>query len=136
MPTYEYKCDACDFRFERFQPITAKPIRKCPHCGKNQVKRLISAGGGMIFKGSGFYITDYRDSKYKESAKADTASAGEPATAKGDKSEKTPVPAGKDSTNQAKPAPTTAKGADPALPQAKSSTKPAKAEKATKSETK
>ena len=74
MPTYEYKCDACDFRFERFQPITAKPIRKCPHCGKSKVKRLISAGGGMIFKGSGFYITDYRDSEVtKESAKAMTA---------------------------------------------------------------
>src|ERR1700733_9979189 len=73
MPTYEYKCDACGFRFERFQPITAKPIRKCPHCGKSKVKRLISAGGGMIFKGSGFYITDYRDSKYQESAKADSA---------------------------------------------------------------
>ena len=90
MPTYEYKCDACDFRFERFQPITAKAIHKCPKCGKNKVKRLISAGGGMIFKGSGFYITDYRDSKYKESAKADTAPAAE---STGGKSEKTDKPA-------------------------------------------
>jgi putative FmdB family regulatory protein len=73
MPTYEYKCDACGFAFEKFQSIMAKPIKKCPNCGKNKVKRLISAGAGLIFKGSGFYITDYRSEGYKNSAKADTA---------------------------------------------------------------
>jgi len=72
MPTYDYKCDACGHAFEKFQSITAAPIRKCPKCGKSKVKRLIGTGAGLIFKGSGFYITDYRDSGYKESAKADS----------------------------------------------------------------
>ena len=72
MPTYEYQCEACGHKFERFQPITAEPIRKCPECGKNKVKRLIGIGAGMIFKGSGFYITDYRDKSYTEKAKAES----------------------------------------------------------------
>ena len=72
MPTYEYRCDACGHEFEKFQSITAAPVKKCPHCGKNKVKRLISTGAGLIFKGSGFYITDYRDSGYQEKAKAET----------------------------------------------------------------
>jgi putative FmdB family regulatory protein len=71
MPTYEYKCDACGYQFEKFQSITAKPIKKCPNCGKNQVKRLIGTGAGLIFKGGGFYITDYRSDSYKSAAKAD-----------------------------------------------------------------
>ena len=66
MPTYEYKCDACGHAFEKFQSMTAKPIRKCPTCGKNKVRRLMSAGAGLIFKGSGFYITDYRTDQYKK----------------------------------------------------------------------
>jgi putative FmdB family regulatory protein len=73
MPTYEYKCDACGFEFEKFQSIKAAPIRKCPHCGKNRVKRLIGIGAGIIFKGGGFYQTDYRSEAYKTAAKADTA---------------------------------------------------------------
>jgi putative FmdB family regulatory protein len=60
MPTYEYKCKHCGRRFEVFQSITERPVRTCPHCGKNGVKRLISAGAGIIFKGSGFYATDYK----------------------------------------------------------------------------
>ena len=66
MPTYEYKCEACGHKFERFQSITADPIKQCPQCKKNKVKRLISGGAGLIFKGSGFYITDYRSEGYKE----------------------------------------------------------------------
>ena len=58
MPTYEYACEACGHKFEEFQSITAKPIKKCPKCGKSKAKRLISGGAGFIFKGSGFYITD------------------------------------------------------------------------------
>ncbi|HEX4053299.1 MAG TPA: FmdB family zinc ribbon protein [Tepidisphaeraceae bacterium] len=72
MPTYEYKCEACGFEFEKFQSIKAASVRKCPHCGKNRVKRLISSGAGLIFKGGGFYITDYRSEAYKSAAKADS----------------------------------------------------------------
>ena len=72
MPTYEYKCDACGIEFERFQPITAAAIKRCPECGKAKVRRLISTGAGLIFKGSGFYITDYRDKSYADKAKAES----------------------------------------------------------------
>ena len=72
MPTYEYKCNACGHRFEKFQSMSSAPIKKCPVCGKNKVQRLIGTGAGLIFKGSGFYITDYRDASYKEKAKAET----------------------------------------------------------------
>jgi putative FmdB family regulatory protein len=71
MPTYEYKCNACGHTFERFQSIKAAPIRKCPECGKSKVKRLIGIGAGLLFKGSGFYITDYRPESYNAAAKAD-----------------------------------------------------------------
>jgi putative FmdB family regulatory protein len=72
MPTYEYKCEACGFEFEKFQSIKSAPIKKCPHCGKSRVKRLIGIGAGVIFKGGGFYATDYRSDAYKSAAKADT----------------------------------------------------------------
>jgi putative FmdB family regulatory protein len=77
MPTYEYKCQACGHAFERFQPITSDPVKKCPKCGKNKVQRLISTGAGLIFKGSGFYITDYRDKAYTDRAKSESTPAGE-----------------------------------------------------------
>lgn len=60
MPTYEYECEGCGHRFEKFQYMNEQPIKKCPKCRKNSAKRLISAGSGIIFKGSGFYATDYR----------------------------------------------------------------------------
>jgi putative FmdB family regulatory protein len=60
MPTYEYVCRTCDHAFEVFHSMSAKPIRKCPQCGKLGVKRLIGAGSGILFKGSGFYETDYK----------------------------------------------------------------------------
>ena len=76
MPTYEYRCGKCGETFERFQSITADPVADCPHCsGTNTVQRLISGGSGLIFKGSGFYITDHRSSSYQESAKKDKASS-------------------------------------------------------------
>jgi putative FmdB family regulatory protein len=75
MPTYEYKCAACGAKFEKFQSITAPAIRKCPVCGKNRVKRLIGTGAGLIFKGGGFYETDYRSESYKNAAKADSGNA-------------------------------------------------------------
>jgi len=72
MPTYEYQCSQCGHEFEKFQSITAKPTRKCPKCGKNTAKRLIGRGGGIIFKGTGFYQTDYRSDNYKKTEKAET----------------------------------------------------------------
>ena len=74
MPTYEYKCDACGYAFERFHSMTAEPIKRCPACGTAKVKRLIGTGAGLIFKGSGFYITDYRDKSYTDKAKAESGS--------------------------------------------------------------
>jgi putative FmdB family regulatory protein len=76
MPTYEYQCEACGNRSEKFQSITAAPIKKCPQCGKNKLKRLIGTGAGILFRGSGFYITDYRDKSYTDRAKADSDGGG------------------------------------------------------------
>ncbi len=75
MPTYEYACSACDHQFEKFQSITASALRKCPECGKRKLQRLIGTGAGFLFKGSGFYITDYRSDNYKQAAKKDTSSS-------------------------------------------------------------
>lgn len=74
MPTYEYRCKTCEHEWEEFQSIKAKPSRKCPECGKLKAERIISAGGGIIFKGSGFYQTDYRSESYKKGASADKKS--------------------------------------------------------------
>ncbi|HYE17267.1 MAG TPA: zinc ribbon domain-containing protein [Tepidisphaeraceae bacterium] len=76
MPTYDYKCSACGHEFELFQSMTAAPVKKCPSCGKAKAKRLIGTGAGLLFKGSGFYITDYRSESYNKSATADTSSSG------------------------------------------------------------
>ncbi|MCX7785433.1 MAG: zinc ribbon domain-containing protein [candidate division WOR-3 bacterium] len=72
MPTYEYECETCHHKFEEFQKITDKPLRKCPQCG-NKVRRLISAGVGLIFKGSGFYITDYKKQNSSQEKKTSPA---------------------------------------------------------------
>lgn len=61
MPTYEYECTKCKYTFEEFQKITDKPLKKCPKC-RNELRRLISGGVGLIFKGNGFYVTDYKKS--------------------------------------------------------------------------
>lgn len=121
MPTYEYECEACGHKFERFQSIKAEPIRKCPECGKNKVKRLIGIGAGMIFKGSGFYITDYRDSSYNDKAKADSA----PSTGGDEKKSDTKPAGGQTSSSSAEP--------KPAAPPAKSEAPPAKPQKASRS---
>jgi len=80
MPTYEYACEKCGHEFEASHAISAKPLQICPEdsCpqkkwGRGRVKKKISAGSGLLFKGSGFYITDYRSENYKQSAKKDTA---------------------------------------------------------------
>jgi len=73
MPTYDYICESCGYKFEQFQSITAKSLQKCPKCGTNQLKRVIGAGAGIIFKGSGFYQTDYRSTAYKNAEKSETS---------------------------------------------------------------
>lgn len=111
MPTYGYKCEKCDHEFEVVQSMSAATLTVCPKelCaqkkwGRGKVKRQISGGAGLLFKGSGFYITDYRSDKYKASAKSDQAPAAAPAS--------TPA-----STPAAAPASTPAPAAKPA-PQA------------------
>jgi len=69
MPTYEYECDACGHTFEKFQSMKARPVRTCPECGKRSVRRLLGTGAALIFKGSGFYATDYRSESYKRDEK-------------------------------------------------------------------
>jgi putative FmdB family regulatory protein len=100
MPTYEYHCEKCKKDFELFQSMKDEPVTSCPKdkCrqktwGKGKVKRLLGTGAGLIFKGSGFYITDYRSEGYKQAAKSD-ASAGAPAKPAESKTESTtPKPA-------------------------------------------
>lgn len=70
MPTYEYRCQSCEHEWDEFQSITAAPTKKCPKCRKAKAERIISAGGGILFKGSGFYQTDYRSESYKKGADA------------------------------------------------------------------
>lgn len=108
MPTYEYRCTACKHQFEEFQSIKAAALTKCPACGKAKLERLIGTGGAILFKGSGFYQTDYRTSAYTEAAKKDapsdkaassespkpTAESAKPASASApaSKPEKAPAP--------------------------------------------
>ncbi|MCK4384725.1 MAG: zinc ribbon domain-containing protein [candidate division Zixibacteria bacterium] len=71
MPTYEYECEKCQHQFEKFQSMTDEPVKVCPVCG-GKVKRLISGGGGLLFKGNGFYITDHRSESYKKRQKEES----------------------------------------------------------------
>jgi len=71
MPTYDYRCNACGHTFELFQSMTEREKRKCPSCAKNALERLIGGGAGLIFKGSGYYLTDYRSQSYVEGQKAE-----------------------------------------------------------------
>jgi putative FmdB family regulatory protein len=71
MPTYDYVCEACNHEFELFQSMKEEPKRKCPECGKNKLRRLIGPGAALVFKGSGFYKTDYRSESYKKGAAAE-----------------------------------------------------------------
>ncbi|MFB0524229.1 MAG: FmdB family zinc ribbon protein [Phycisphaerae bacterium] len=76
MPTYEYICESCGYEFEQFQSIKARPLRKCPRCGRASVRRLIGVGAGVIFKGPGFYATDYRSESYKKAAESEKSAIG------------------------------------------------------------
>lgn len=87
MPTYDYECKKCQHTWEAFQPITAKALKKCPECGKSAAKRVIGPGAGILFKGSGFYLTDYRSDSYKKAAEADKKSSEPAKSDSGGKSE-------------------------------------------------
>ena len=91
MPTYAYECEACGHHFEKFQSMTANSLRKCPECKERKLERLIGPGAGIIFKGSGFYETDYRSDSYKKAEKADKESKS-----------KKPSKSGEDSKSAAK----------------------------------
>src|SRR5262249_8082397 len=98
MPTYEYHCDACEHNFDEFQSINDKPLKKCPKCGRPKLRRVFGAGAAIIFKGSGFYHTDYHSKSYKAAAKADQESA------KSDKSSDGKADTTKKDSSDAKPA--------------------------------
>jgi len=87
VPTYDYACKACGHRFEEFQSMSSDPLKKCPECKKNKLERLIGTGAGVIFKGSGFYETDYRGDSYAADAKKD-ADAANPDASKRDASKR------------------------------------------------
>src|ERR1700741_4471473 len=98
MPTYEYRCNACDHQWDEFQSIMAEPTKKCPKCRKAKAERIISAGGAVIFKGSGFYQTDYRSESYKKGADA-AKKASEGSAASSSSSEKSSSDSAKPSTS-------------------------------------
>ena len=98
MPTYEYKCTECGHKFELFQSMTDKPVRKCPVCS-GKVERLIGVGAGLIFKGSGFYSTDYRSDSYKKDKKAEKSKESSAGTA-GDSSKGAEKTSAGDSTKK------------------------------------
>ena len=109
MPTYEYICEKCGHQFEKVQPISAKSLEICPaedcaqkRWGKGKVRRAITGGAGLLFKGSGFYITDYRSEKYKEAAKKDSGATSSSGTGESKKTGETKAPA-KSETKPAKP---------------------------------
>jgi len=92
MPTYEYECEGCGHRFDEFQSFKDEPLKKCPACGKETLRRLFGTGAAILFKGSGFYETDYRSDSYKKAAKADQeSSASKPADSTKTESTGTPV---------------------------------------------
>jgi putative FmdB family regulatory protein len=92
MPTYDYECDACKHALEIFQGINDPIKRKCPECGRMKLRRLIGTGGGLVFKGSGFYKTDYRSDSYEKAAKADQKTTS---TSKSDAKDKSKASGGK-----------------------------------------
>jgi putative FmdB family regulatory protein len=101
MPTYEYRCKACGHEFEEFQSITAPVLKKCPSCAKAKLERLIGIGSAVMFKGGGFYETDYRSESYKNAAKAD-ADASKPKSESSDSGAKSDTKS--ESKSDSKPA--------------------------------
>jgi putative FmdB family regulatory protein len=75
MPTYDYVCDSCRHQFEAFHSMKAEPLQKCPECGRKKLRRMIGPGAAIVFKGSGFYQTDYRSESYKKGAAAEKSAS-------------------------------------------------------------
>ncbi len=103
MPTYEYRCSACKHEFEQFQSMKDKPLRTCPACKKAKLERLIGTGGAIIFKGSGFYQTDYRSEGYKKAADADKPADSKPVDSKGESKPESKPESKSESKTEAKP---------------------------------
>src|SRR3954464_6322750 len=91
MPTYDYICDACSHEFEAFEPITSQPQTECPVCKESKLRRKIGPGAAILFKGSGFYQTDYRSESYKKAAKAEKSSSESGGSAKTDSTKSEPA---------------------------------------------
>lgn len=102
MPTYDYECDACDHKFELFQYISEDPKSTCPECGEDKLRRLFGTGAAVMFKGSGFYQTDYRSDSYKKAAEADKK-AGESGKSEGSKSKSKSKSSGSESGSKPQP---------------------------------
>jgi putative FmdB family regulatory protein len=113
MPTYDYECDACGHEFELFQSITESPKKKCPACKKSKLRRLFGTGAAVMFKGSGFYQTDYRSESYKKSAEADKSASSESSSSgtSDTKSESSSKSESKSDSKPSEPKATDSKGA-------------------------
>jgi putative FmdB family regulatory protein len=116
MPTYDYICDECGHEFEAFESITAEPRKECPECTRPRLRRKIGPGAAILFKGSGFYQTDYRSESYKKAAEAEKAS-GKPASG-----------AEKTSDGASKPSADSGSGGAPTTPAPKATPTSSKAE--------
>ena len=102
MPTYEYECDACNHRFDELQSFSDPVLKKCPACKKSKLRRLFGTGAAVLFKGSGFYETDYRSDAYQKSAKAEQDAAKPAESGTTDTSAKADTPAPAKDTSGAK----------------------------------
>jgi putative FmdB family regulatory protein len=107
MPTYDYECDACGHAFELFQSISEPVKKKCPECGKPKLRRLFGTGAAVVFKGSGFYQTDYRSDSYKKAAEKDKPASESKGDGKGESSD---AKAESKSTTETRPPSDTTKG--------------------------
>jgi putative FmdB family regulatory protein len=119
MPTYDYECDSCGHTFEQFQNISEPHLKKCPECRKPKLRRLLGAGAAVVFKGSGFYQTDYRSDSYKKRAEADKPSSDGGSSGSDSKSSSGAAKEGA-SKESPKPAPATGEGGKKAKGKGKS----------------